>query len=134
VSLIASPEATVGAKTGLNLPRRAFRLENRFAVNQGSCMPFFAAATTTADKLRQIPNEFWLKLGIGIVAIVAVVVVLRKLAHVNKGLLALGVALVASIIGFNWIYERNEPRWATPVVEHLAGFFPSKGTQAKNRQ
>jgi hypothetical protein len=97
-------------------------------------MHFFAAATNATDKLRQIPSEFWIKLGIGIVVIVAVVVVLRKLAHINKGLLALGVGLVVSIIGFNWIYERNEPSWATPVVERLAGFFPSKGTQMKNRQ
>jgi hypothetical protein len=114
-----------------------FRLELTGRRTKVTPMQFFAAVAThptATDKLRQIPTEFWLKLGIGIAVVVAIVIVLRKLVHVHKGLLALGVALAASIIGFNWIYERNEPSWATPVVERLSGFFPSKGTQLKNRQ
>src|SRR4051812_3252732 len=93
---------------------------------------FFAAAssaakTTAADKLRQIPMEFWLKIGAGIVGIIVVVIVLRKVAKVNKVFLGVGVFLVLTFIGFNWIYERNEPAWATPAVQWLSGFFPSKG-------
>ena len=79
------------------------------------------------DRLSQIPGEFWLKIGLGVIALVVLVIVLRKIAHVNKTLLSIGVLLVLTIIGFNWIYERNEPAWATPAVQWLAGFFPSKG-------
>ncbi len=86
-----------------------------------------AAASTSADKLRQIPKEFWIRMGLGILAIVAAVVLLRKLAKVNKVVLTIVVLLVCSIVGFNWIYERTEPAWATPAVNWLAGFFPSKG-------
>ena len=57
---------------------------------------------------------------------IIVVVLLRKLAKMNKVILTVVVLLVASFIGFSWIYERNEPAWATPVVDRLAGFFPSK--------
>lgn len=93
--------------------------------------PLAAAATSThqsaADKLREIPLEFWLKVGGGIVAIIVVVILLRKIAKANKLLLGMGVFLVVTIVGFNWIYERNEPAWATPAVQWLAGFFPSKG-------
>lgn len=85
-----------------------------------------AASKSTADRLRDIPAEFWMKIGLGILIIVAVVIALRKLAKVNKVVLTIVVLLVASIVGFNWIYERNEPAWATPAVNWLADYFPTK--------
>jgi hypothetical protein len=93
-------------------------------------MHFLAAAAATkssAERLRDIPPEFWLRIGIGILIIVAVVIALRKLAKVNKVVLAIVVLLVVSIVGFTWIYERNEPAWATPAVQWLANYFPTKG-------
>ena len=93
-------------------------------------MSFLAAASTAPsalEKLRDVPPAFWLKLGLAVLAVVVVVIALRKLAQVNKVVLAVVLLIVFSAIGFNWIYERNEPSWATPVVEKLAEFFPSKG-------
>ena len=92
-------------------------------------MYFLAAVLTksTADRLREIPNEFWIKIGIGILILVGVVIVLRKLANVNKIFLTIVVLLVFSFVGFNWIYERTEPAWATPAVNWLANYFPTKG-------
>jgi hypothetical protein len=92
-------------------------------------MQFLAAAAagkSTADRLREIPSEFWIKIGIGILIIFAAVVILRKLAKVNKVILTIVVLLVLSIIGFNWIYERNEPAWATPAVQWVSNYFPTK--------
>jgi hypothetical protein len=92
-------------------------------------MQFLAAAAASksaADRLRDIPTEFWIKIGIGILILVAVVIVLRKLANANKIILTIVVLLVLSIVGFNWIYERNEPAWATPAVQWLAHYFPTK--------
>jgi hypothetical protein len=86
-----------------------------------------APSQSTMDRLRSIPTEFWVKIGIGIVAIIAIVIALRKIAKVNKLVLGIIVCLVCSFIGFNWIYERSEPAWATPAVQWLAGFLPSKG-------
>lgn len=89
-----------------------------------------ATHTTPLEKLQRIPPRFWLYIGIGIAVVVAAIIVLRKLAHVNKIVLAMIVLIVGSTIGFNWIYDRNEPKWATPAVEWLAQFFPSKGSYA----
>jgi len=86
-----------------------------------------AATKSTADRMREIPTEFWVKIGIGILILVGVVIVLRKLAKVNKIFLTIVVLLVLSIVGFNWIYERTEPAWATPAVSWLANYFPTKG-------
>jgi apolipoprotein N-acyltransferase len=86
-----------------------------------------AAAPTALDKLKHVPPAFWLKLGLAVLALVAVVLLLRKVAQMNKLILALIVFLVVTFVGFNWVYQRNEPAWATPVVAKLAEFLPSKG-------
>jgi apolipoprotein N-acyltransferase len=98
---------------------------------------FVLAAVSTkagAERLQEIPTEFWIKMGIGVAVLVALVIVLRKLAKMNKVLLSVIVFVIVTMVGFNWIYERNEPDWATPAVNWLAGFFPTKGTAHKNRQ
>jgi hypothetical protein len=91
---------------------------------------FLAAAVETAtavSRLNAVPGKFWLTLALVVAAIVAVVLVLRRLAQTNKVVLLVVTGLASTIIGFNWIYERNEPKWATPAVAFLADFFPTKG-------
>lgn len=91
-------------------------------------MHFLASATqSAADRLEGIPPDVWLKIGVGVAALIVVVVLLRKLARVNKAVLSVVVLVGLSFVGFSWIYNRDEPAWATPVVERLAEFFPSKG-------
>lgn len=86
-----------------------------------------AAQPTALEKLKRIPPEFWVKVGIAIAAIIIIVILLRKLAHVNKMIAAVVVLIATMAIGVNWIYNRNEPAWATPIVEKLAIFLPTKG-------
>jgi len=83
--------------------------------------------STALQRLGQVPTDFWIKMAIGVAAIVAMVLVFRKIAQMNKVILAVVAGLVVSVLGFSWIYERNEPHWATPAVSFLADFFPSKG-------
>lgn len=94
-------------------------------------LPILAASSpttqSTAARLQQIPLDFWLRLGAAVVVLILLVLGLRRLAHGNKAIMTVVVGLVASFVGFNWIYERNEPAWATPTVNFLSGFFPSKG-------
>ena len=99
-------------------------------------MLLFAATTvpapaTTLDKLREIPMDFWLKLGAAVIALIVVVVLLRKVAKMNKVVLTVVVFFLVTVVGFNWIYERSEPAWATPVVSFLSGFLPTKGPPLK---
>ncbi len=87
-----------------------------------------AAESTTLSRIESVPADVWLKIGIAILALVAVVIVLRKVAHMNKLILAVIVALVCSFVGFNWIYQGNEPAWARPVIVPLSKFLPTKDT------
>jgi hypothetical protein len=91
-------------------------------------------AATAMEKLQRVPMQFWLKAALAIVLFVAGVILLKKIAGMNKAILGAIVFVLVTVIGFQWIYERNEPAWATPVVEKLANFFPSKGSyQDKQR-
>jgi apolipoprotein N-acyltransferase len=90
-----------------------------------------AAPASALDRLKAIPPEFWLRLGVAIIAIVAFVIFLRKVAKMNKVVLTVVTFITVTVVGFNWIYERSEPEWATPVVSFLAGWFPTKGPPPK---
>lgn len=85
-------------------------------------------AATTLEKIQRLPMQFWLKFALYIGAFIVGVIVLKKIAGMNKAVLGGILFIVVSMLGFTWIYERNEPAWATPVVEKLANFFPSKGS------
>lgn len=87
-------------------------------------LPLAASALETAQK---IPPATWLKLGIGIAAFVIAIIILRKVAQMNKIVLGVIVFVVVSIMFFSWVYNRNEPKWLTPVVDKIAPFFPTAG-------
>lgn len=91
-------------------------------------------AVTAAEKLQKVPAAFWINVAIAVLIIVSVVIVMRKLAGTNKVVLAVISLIIVSVVGFNWIYERNEPKFMTPLVDKLAGFFPTKaGYNAKQQ-
>lgn len=95
-------------------------------------MHFLAAATqSTADRLKDIPADAWLKIAAGVGVLIVAVILLRKLAGMNKLVLSVIVLVGVSFVGFSWIYNRDEPAWATPVVERIAEFFPSKGKASR---
>jgi hypothetical protein len=85
-----------------------------------------ADTSSISTRIHSIPAGVWLRIGAALLALVLAVVILRKVAKMNKVVLAVVVLLVCSFVGFNWIYQRNEPAWATPVISKLAGFFPTK--------
>lgn len=91
-------------------------------------------AVTALERLQKIPPQFWLKAAIAVAAVIVGVFVLRKIARFNKIVLCVAVFVVVVIIGFSWIYNRNEPRFLTPIVDKIAPFFPSKNSFAKKQQ
>jgi hypothetical protein len=97
-------------------------------------MLFLATAETTIEKLKRVPPEFWWKVGLVVLCLMAFVIILQKVAHMNKIVLTIIVFVVVTIVGFNWIYERNEPKFLTPLVDKIAPFLPSKGSYGAKQQ
>jgi uncharacterized membrane protein len=85
-------------------------------------------AVTALEKAEKVPLTFWFKVIGCIVAFAFGLFILRKVAHMNKIFLLIIVGCVGSIVGFQWIYERNEPEFLTPAVNVIAQFFPTKGS------
>ena len=82
-------------------------------------------ASTTIEKLNEVPRQVWLNIGLGVLIFIAGFMVLRAVAQMNKIILCILVFVVMTLVGFNWVYSRNEPAFLTPVVEKIAPFFPS---------
>jgi len=93
-----------------------------------------ADTTTTLDKLKQIPPSFWGKIGLAVLAVIVVVLVLRSVFKMNKFILAVVTFVVVAMVGFSWIYQRNEPAFLTPIIDKIAPFFPSQGAYGNKQQ
>ena len=93
--------------------------------------PFVSAAF---ERVREIPNAFWVNLGVAVLLLILLVIILRKLAAVNKIVLAMAGIVAIAGLGFSWIYERDEPKFMTPLVEKIAPLLPSKTTYKSKQQ
>ena len=91
-------------------------------------------ALSAMERAQKIPKEIWINVAIGIGILIAVVFLFRKLAGANKIWLSIIITVVVVIVGFQWVYERNEPKFMTPFIEKVAPFFPSKIDYNKTQQ
>ncbi len=94
----------------------------------------FLAAATALDKLKQVPTAFWWKVGAAVLCVIILAAVLQRVAQMNKVVLAVIVLVVFTIVGVNWIYDRNEPAFMTPIINKIAPFLSSKGSYSTKQQ
>lgn len=91
-------------------------------------------AATAMEKLEQVPKTFWVNALMALAAFVVGVLLVRHAAGMNKLVLALIVFLFVTVVAFQWVFERNEPRFLTPYVDKIAPFFPSKIEYGERQQ
>jgi len=91
-------------------------------------------AVTALEKAQSLKPEVWLKIGIAILAFIVVVVILRRVLRMNKIVAGVVIFVAFTVIFFSWVYNRNEPKFLTPVVEKIAPFFPSAGSYSAKQQ
>lgn len=84
-------------------------------------------AVTTLEKLQNVPPRFWVNVLLAAAAVVVGYILLRHAAQMNKLLLSLIVFLLVTVVCFQWVFERNEPRFLTPYIDIIAPWFPSRG-------
>lgn len=84
-------------------------------------------AVTALEKLQTLKPEVWLKIGLAVAAFVAVIFIFRRIMKMNKIVGGVIVLVAMSVFFFSWVYNRNEPKFLTPIVEKIAPFFPSAG-------
>ena len=52
----------------------------------------------------------------------------------NKVIAGVLILVVGAVVFFSWVYNRNEPKFLTPIVRSVAPFFPSAGAYATKQQ
>ena len=100
-------------------------------------LPLLAAAAekaTPLEKLQNVSGQFWLKVILAILILSVIIFLFRKVMGMNKIILTIVLTVIFGVVGFSWIYNRNEPAFLTPVVDILAQWFPSKGAYETKQQ
>ena len=95
-------------------------------------MPLIAVAAL--DKLKTLPPDVWLKIVVAVAAVIVAVLVFRRVMKMNKIIASVIVFVVVTVVFFSWVYNRNEPKFLTPIVEKVAPFFPTAGSYAAKQQ
>ena len=74
----------------------------------------FLFATTTLEKLQAGPQRFWVNAAIFIIGGWVAIMLIRHAARMNRMVLTMIILVSFTTVGFQWIWERNEPRFLTP--------------------
>ena len=82
-------------------------------------------AATAIEKMHAVPSKVWMNIGLAVLIFVAAIFIIRRAAEMNKVLLSVIIFVVLTVVSFNWVYSRNEPKFLTPVIDKIAPFFPS---------
>jgi len=91
-------------------------------------------AVTAVEKMKTLPPAVWLKIFIAVASLVIGVFVFRKIMRMNKVIAGVIVFVVGTVVFFSWVYNRNEPKFLTPLMDRLAPFFPSAGSYNAKQQ
>jgi glucan phosphoethanolaminetransferase (alkaline phosphatase superfamily) len=91
-------------------------------------------AVTAIEKVKSLPPGDWMKVGIVIASFILAILIFRRVMKMNKIIAAVIVFVVSTVVFFSWVYNRNEPKFLTPIVERIAPFFPSAGAYAAKQQ
>ena len=91
-------------------------------------------AVTAVEKLKTLKPDVWLKIGIGVGGFVLAILLWRWIMKMNKIVAGVIVFVVCTVVFFSWVYNRNEPRFLTPIVNKIAPFFPSAGAYDAKQQ
>jgi glucan phosphoethanolaminetransferase (alkaline phosphatase superfamily) len=91
-------------------------------------------AVTAIEKLKTLPPDVWLKIGVAVAAFIIAILVFRRVMKMNKIIAGVIVFVVVTVVFFSWVYNRNEPKFLTPLVNRVAPFFPSAGAYSSKQQ
>ena len=82
-------------------------------------------AVSAVDKLRQVPLKNLAIFVLVIGALIVAIFLIRKAAGMNRIFLVLIGGTIMAVLLMTWTYQRNEPKFLSPLIDTLAQFFPS---------
>ncbi len=83
-------------------------------------------AVNAVEKLHRVPRENLINLGLGVLVLIVVVTLIKLASRINKFVLFAIIFVTLLVVGSTWVYERNEPKFLTPLIDSIAPFFPQR--------
>ena len=87
-------------------------------------MRFFCISAI--EKVRNLPATDLANLGLIVLVVIVAIFIIKQAAKMNRFLLYMIILVTFMVVGFTWIYQRNEPKLLTPLINGIAPFFPHK--------
>jgi uncharacterized membrane protein len=78
------------------------------------------------EKVRQLPAKDLANLGLIVLVLIVAIFIIKQAAKMNRFVLFMILLVTALVVGFTWVYQRNEPRFLTPLIDGIAPFLPHK--------
>lgn len=83
-------------------------------------------AVSVMEKLQALPRKNLINFGLAVLVLIVAVIIIKQAARMNKFILFTIILVTLFIISFTWVYQRNEPKFLTPLIDEIAPFFPSR--------
>jgi len=80
------------------------------------------------EKLRHLPRKEVANLVLIVLVLTVAIVIFKQAAKMNRGVLLMIISVTVAVVGFMWVYERNEPKFLSPLIDQIAPFFPQRPT------
>ena len=87
-------------------------------------MRFFCISAI--EKVRNLPAKDLANLGLIVLVVIVAIFIIKQAAKMNRFLLYMIILVTFMVVGFTWIYQRNEPKLLTPLIDGIAPFFPHR--------
>jgi amino acid transporter len=86
-----------------------------------------------SEKAQQISPKNLAYIGLGLLALIVAIVLIKKVAKANGIIVFLVLAAAGFVVAVTWVYQRNEPKFLTPLIDHIAPWLPSAPTPYSQR-
>jgi uncharacterized membrane protein YqjE len=83
-------------------------------------------AVNVMEKLRNLPRKDLANLGLAVLILIVAIIIIKQAARLNRFVLFMIILVTIMVVGFTWVYQRNEPKFLTPLVDGIAPFFPHR--------
>jgi O-antigen ligase len=83
-------------------------------------------AVNVMEKLRHLPRKDLANLVLVVLVVIIAILIIKQAAKMNRFVLFMILLVTMLVVGFTWVYQRNEPKILTPLVDGIAPFFPHR--------
>jgi len=78
------------------------------------------------EKVRNLPTKDLANLGLIVLILIVAIFIIKQAAKMNRFVLGMIILVTMMVVCFTWVYQRNEPKMLTPLIDGIAPFFPHK--------